>query len=702
MPKVFFGKKNEPGFDLKVSDELIAVRTRSGRSIARTQGAVAGAAMAALDDGSLLLSYPEASVEIYQVPVGRGRMSLSDRKRALRSAPDVRFAGGVLVDPATKAPVLYTENVFIKFADETDPDDCLAMIRDAGLLVKETLSYADNAYFLGAPEGSGQTVFELANRLLQLPDVEYCHPELIRPRARKGIFAQQWHLKKTTINGVTIDAHANVEDAHQLSRGANTTIAIIDDGVDIEHPEFRGSGKIVAPRDATLLTDDPRPKDPYGTGVEHGENHGTACAGVACANGSVGASGVAPEARLMPIRLASGLGSQREANAFKWAADNGADIISCSWGPDDGPWYKPNHPDHKRVFPLPASTRLAIDYATTHGRGGKGCVVLFAAGNGNESVDNDGYASYANVIAVAACNDRGSRSVYSDFGKAVWCAFPSDDAGLAEVGHPEPLTPGIWTTDRSKRSGYNTGRGAAGDEEGLFTNSFGGTSSSCPGAAGVAALMLSINPELRWREVREIFKQACDKIDPQGGKYDRSGHSHWYGYGRLNARKAVELAKPAPQSALTVSRRYDALIPDRQTVAFSLAVAEDAVLEELAVSVDLKHSYIGDLIITLIPPAALRARSIVLHNRAGGSRNALARRFDELNTPALAALAGKRCRGSWTLQIRDAAAEDAGTLHSFALHLRFAHPERTVRRASAQLTEAAPAKRKRRSASKRS
>ena len=121
MPKVFFGKKNEPGFDLKVSDELIAVRTRSGRSIARSQGAVAGAAMAALDDGSLLLSYPEASVEIYQVPVGRGRMSLSDRKRALRSAPDVRFAGGVLVDPTTKAPVLYTENVFIKFADETDP-----------------------------------------------------------------------------------------------------------------------------------------------------------------------------------------------------------------------------------------------------------------------------------------------------------------------------------------------------------------------------------------------------------------------------------------------------------------------------------------------------------------------------------------------------------------------------------------------------
>ena len=132
---------------------------------------------------------------------------------------------------------------------------------------------------------------------------------------------------------------------------------------------------------------------------------------------SIGASGVAPRAKLMPIRLASGLGSQQEANAFRWAADNGADVISCSWGPADGRWFDPNDPRHQSVFRLPASTRLAIDYATTNGRGGKGCVILFAAGNGNESVDNDGYASYEGVIAVAACNDRGKRSVYSDFGR---------------------------------------------------------------------------------------------------------------------------------------------------------------------------------------------------------------------------------------------------------------------------------------------
>ncbi|MGH8512966.1 MAG: S8 family serine peptidase, partial [Gammaproteobacteria bacterium] len=333
MPKVYYGTKDEPAFELEQSDDLIAVRTRSGRSITRGAGPVPSPLSAELDDGTLVAAYPEAGVELYRVPVGRDERSLANRKTALRASSDVSFAGGVLVDPGTNEPVLYTENLFIKFIDSADPDDCLAVLREAGLTVKYEVDYATNAYFVQAPQGSGQTVFDIAAALLKRDDVEYCHPELIRPRARKGVFPQQWHLKKTTVGGVAVDAHANVEAAHEITRGEGVTIAIIDDGVDIDHVEFSGAGKVAAPRDATLQTNDPRPKDPFGTGPEDGENHGTACAGVACANGTNGASGVAPKARLIPIRLASGLGSQRESQAFKWAADNGADVISCSWGP---------------------------------------------------------------------------------------------------------------------------------------------------------------------------------------------------------------------------------------------------------------------------------------------------------------------------------------------------------------------------------
>jgi subtilisin family serine protease len=467
-----------------------------------------------------------------------------------------------------------------------------------------------------------------------------------------------------------------LEAAHQLTRGEGVTIAIIDDGVDTEHPEFAGTGKIVAPRDATLLTDNPRPKDLFGTGPDNGDNHGTACAGVATANGVRGASGVAPAAKLMPIRLASGLGSQREADAFVWAADHGADIISCSWGPEDGRWWNLDDPKHQQFVALPASTRLAIDRVTTTGRGGKGCIVVFAAGNGNESVDNDGYASYPKVIAVAACNDTGRRSVYSDFGNAVWCAFPSSDFEYPPFNQPKPLTTGIWTVDRSGVNGYNTGANAEGDADGMFTNSFGGTSSACPGAAGVAALVLSRNPALKWHEVKDLLKRACDRIDPQGGDYDAAGHSKKYGYGRLNARTAVEIATPQPRNEVTVSRRFEVPIPDLQTVTFMLEVSDNTPVEAVSVGVDLRHSFIGDLIITLEAPTSTGIPPVTLYNRAGGAGSKIKAVYDKASVAALMAFAGKACKGTWTLRIRDAASQDSGTLVSFSLRLSFVHQER--------------------------
>ncbi len=659
MPHVNFGAKEEPGFELKESPDLIAVRTRSRRSVMGV-GPVSQPSAAEVSDGTLVASFPDAGVEVYRVPTAR--RSVGKRKLALRAMPDVRFAGSVLVQPETGKPVLYSENIYIRFKETVDPDDCETILREAGLTIKERLEFATNAYFVAAPEGTGQKVFDVASDLLKRQDVIYCHPELLETRALKGIFPQQWHLKLTTVGGVAINAHANVEAAHTIAKGAGVTIAVIDDGVDIDHPEFGGSGKIVAPRDATLQTDDPRPK-------ANAEKHGTACAGVASGIGLDGASGVAPAARLMPIRLASALGSVREAEAFRWAADNGADVISCSWGPEDGAWWDPSDPAHTAPAQLRASTRDAIDYAVTNGRGGKGCVILFAAGNGNESVEFDGYASYEKVIAVAACNDLGKRSVYSDFGKAVWCAFPSSDIGHAPFDHPEPLTDGIWTTDRLGQRGYNPGDPQFGDAAGKYTNSFGGTSSSCPGAAGVAALVLSANATLRWNEVKDILRRACDRIDPQGGAYSASGHSKFYGHGRLNAETAVKLAKQSVGKLVIVNKLLNESIPDLGSVEGTVDVTETTPVEKLAISVRLQHTYIGDLVITAVPPAGSGLPKVVLHNRSGGSRNDIDRQYDPSNTQSLTAYSGMKCNGTWTVRVEDKAAQDSGTLIQIGLHM---------------------------------
>lgn len=662
MVSVRYGGKQGQSYELVLSDNHVAVRTCSRKPLMGERpyevAPVSPETRSMLDSFKVTAQFREAGVEVIRSKSDQESTGLRDEVRnTLKSEPEIRFAGRVLVIPEAQVPVLYTENFFIKFDDAVDTNTQQDILQRYQLSVKRQLTYARNAYFVAAPDDTGLAVFDIAESLLQEQAVELCHPELVAPIRPRRAFQQQWHLKPTTIDGKSVIADAKVESAWSLSTGTGITIAIVDDGVDTDHEEFRSAGKIVAPRDVTRKVNDPRPRGR--------ENHGTACAGVACANGNFGASGVAPNAKLMPIRLASELGSQAEADAFVWAADNGADVISCSWGPADGEWWNPNDPVHKQVVPLPDSTRLAMDYAATKGRNGKGCVILFAAGNGNESVDNDGYASYSKVIAVAACNDQSKRSAYSDFGKAVWCAFPSND------GVPS-LTPGIWTVDRTGVAGYNPGNATEGDAAGNYTNSFGGTSSACPGAAGVAALVLARNPELRTDQVREIFKQCCEKIDTAGGQYDATGRSPFYGYGRLNARKAVELAVPAQSSAVRIYKAVqDVPINDRSTASLPLMVPVTNALKFIKVSVDIEHTYIGDLVVTLKPPAEMGAIAVVLHNRTGRGADNIQTTYDDANAPGLASFKGKSPRGSWTLEVADKAGGDTGKIRSFALEIGF-------------------------------
>jgi subtilisin family serine protease len=538
-----YGGKDGAEHEVDIADDLVVVRTRDGMSL--EEAITSPEAINTLSQFTPVTAFPESDVTILQGKDSRTRLvALRDQaRRQFKEEEDIRFAGRVLRDEGgSGAPVVYTENFFVKFHEGTTAEKVNALLTKYNLTIKRELDYAENAFFVAAEDGTGLEIFPIAKDLLAEEEVELCHPEIIRQVSRRQIGPNQWHLQPTAVDGAQVNAQVNVAAAWQVTKGAGIVIAIIDDGVDIDHEEFASAGKIVAPRDATDRTDDPRPKD-----RSYSEDHGTACAGVACADGNHHASGVAPEAKLMPIRLVSNLGSQSEADAFVWAADNGADVISCSWGPKDGEWWNPSDATHNQIVHLPDSTRLAIDYAVSNGRNGKGCVITWAAGNGNEQIENDGYASYDKVVAVAASNDRNRRSVYSDFGAAIWCAFPSNDFGYTPFNHPNPITPGIWTTDREGTHGYTPGllnpsSPPPGDDHGNYTAEFGGTSSACPGIAGIAALILSANPALNWQEVKDILRQSATRIDENNGSYDAQGHSPFYGYGRPDAGLAVQLA----------------------------------------------------------------------------------------------------------------------------------------------------------------
>ena len=544
-----YGGKKGKKVSLKIAEDRVVVRTKNARTLQNAIHSTKGKKM--LQNFEVERIFPEADVCILQTKKIRKRgvsaaptnqAKIRDEARnVFKKEPELRFAGRVLVDETAQNPVLYTENIFIKFKNSISAQKCEAFFEIWNLELKSKAAYAKNAYFTCAPDGTGLKIFELCQEILDQNEVELCHPELVRHCPRKAVVHEkQWHLERTFVDNVEINAHASVSEAHKISKGKGVTIAIVDDGVDIDHPEFNIPGKVTNGRDVTLRSNDPRPKF-------WDENHGTACAGVAAAAG-INATGVAPEANLMPIRLASVIGSMAEADAFHWAAEKGADVISCSWGPDDGAWYRPNDPGHTQYHPIPDSTRLAIEHAATKGRNGKGCIICWAAGNGNEPVTNDGYASFEKVIAVGACNDTGKRSVYSDFGDTLWVSFPSGDFAYQPFGHPQPLAKGIYTTDRASGMGYNSSD---------YTDDFTGTSSATPGVAGVAALMLSVNPNLTAEEVKQMLAASAEKIDTEGGKYNGRGHSPYYGYGRVNAKEAVLLAKASLQPAITEPSNSD-------------------------------------------------------------------------------------------------------------------------------------------------
>ena len=225
------------------------------------------------------------------------------------------------------------------------------------------------------------------------------------------------------------------------------------------------------------------------------------------------AYGIAWGCRILAVKIFHGgnlAQDERVADAIRYAARR-ADILSCSWSSGRSP-----------------DIELALEDAGRFGPGGRGAAVFCAAGN--EEHAPVGYpASDPNAIAVGASTDAGELAWYSNVGPEIDFVAPSNGG-----------VQGIFTTDVSYPGrGYNLGRADRGGKDGLHTNDFGGTSSATPLAAGVGALMLSVNPKLEREELRGILRATSDKI---GSGYDANGHSQEFGHGRINAALAVGAA----------------------------------------------------------------------------------------------------------------------------------------------------------------
>jgi subtilisin family serine protease len=346
----------------------------------------------------------------------------------------------------------------------------------------------------------------LANELSEESIVKYAEPNALQAATfhqaaqDEPRFGNQWTLRNTGQNGGTSGADVDAIGAWGITTGSpDIGIVVHDSGVDINHPDLVdniGPGWDFDNNDNDATNDD--------------GPHGTACAGViaAAANGQ-GVAGIAPDCQIIPLRAAGAHSFEVWAETFDWAAQRGR-IISCSWS------ITPNNT-------LSEAIRDAVD---------NGVTVLCATGN-----DGTPFISYpasmAETIAVGASTNRDVRSNYSQFGDGIDIVAPSSGGTLR-----------VETTDVQGVNGYNKANSPAGDYcNANAPDGFGGTSSATPLAAGIAGLVLSANPELTPDEIREILHATADKIDKPNADYDANGWSSQYGFGRVNAARAVQRAR---------------------------------------------------------------------------------------------------------------------------------------------------------------
>ena len=296
-----------------------------------------------------------------------------------------------------------------------------------------------------------------------------------------------------------------------VSVSSDVVVAVVDSGVDLTHP------------DLNLVTG----YDPDGTvgGGPRG-SHGTAVAGNVGAIGdnSLGVLGMAPCVKIMPVYMGSSFADI--ADAIDEAVAHGADVLSNSWG-----W----------VGSPSADIEGAINDALNAKR-----VVLFAAGNGPdrppwtyEVAFPGSLTGTTDVITVGASSP-------TDEHKAAASSDGSFGWGSSYIGDgPDIVAPSPWsyTTDRQGAAGYHDGSliDPSDLQSADYTPTFGGTSSATPKVAGIVALMLSANPDLTPHQVKEILRETAEDIDVPGVD-DKTGA------GRVNAKKAVERARPPSEN----------------------------------------------------------------------------------------------------------------------------------------------------------
>jgi subtilisin family serine protease len=454
----------------------------------------------------------------------------------------------IMASPCFKFPngkkMGLSNNLYVKLKNASDVN---LLYEQATKMHLEVLGYNQFMplwFTLSCNKKTTVNALAVANVLYETGLFESAEPEFMYhdlAASNDTDFSSQWGLKNTGQYGnafAGIDTKA--EKAWNITTGSpDIKVAVFDHGFEMNHPDLQANT--------------------YGTGYDANSgtspaqvrgSHGTACAGIigAVQNNNLGVSGIAPKSKLISISINLFFSDtpQSLANGFNWAWQNGADVISNSWG-----GYEPS-----------SIIDDAITNTFTNGRGGRGTVIVFAAGNENNT--NIRYPGNSNpqILLVGALSPCGERKNPGSCDGEGW--------GSCFGSKLDIMAPGvkIATTDRQGNNGYT-----ATD----YTLTFNGTSSACPFAAGVAALILSVNPELTVQQVTDIIEKTAQKTRTDLYNYGTTPErpngtwSNEMGYGLINAYEAVAFAKSLDcEVDLTITENVAATFVDYKQASNSI------------------------------------------------------------------------------------------------------------------------------------
>jgi len=484
-------------------------------------------------------------------------------------------------------------------------------------------------------------------------------------------FPAQWYLNNTGQTNGTPGADLNVTGVWDTYNGNGVTVAVVDDGVDIQHQDLIGN--VVQASSLDLVGGGGTDPTPFNTA---NSIHGTGVAGIIAAvgNNAQGITGTAFGASIAGIRLisqgangASFVSASNTATALTHALST-ISVSNNSWGPLG----------NGDIAVLPFQVATALNTGTTTGRNGRGIVYVWAAGNGGASgdyVNYDPYASSRNVIAVGAVDDSAVHSVYSERGASLLVSAYSapsaimtldlrDDFGVnanAAVGTNQP------DPDQERYNGVlldrNYTRRLAAD-----------TSTAAAQVSGVAALMLEANPNLSYRDVMEILIDTARRADPGDTEWTQNGAGRWinykYGFGVVDAQAAVNAAVAkigqgarAPLvNENTATVQVSTLIPDFNGAGVTSTVDATSALslEHVELVLTATHARRGDLRVTLTSPDG--TQSVMAEERTVTTGVNYAQYT--FTTPRFW---GEESIGTWTVRVQDLLNGVSGTFNNFQL-----------------------------------